>query len=87
MEVSRLDIFLSEFYNIRVGAARGRHDSVHDGVVLPEEHRKVEKLDKHDLWILQTINCLCDIVFYCQNKNLNITFFPHFFAFYNNGNT
>lgn len=46
LKVSRLDVFLSEFYNIRVGAARSRQDSVHHGVVLPEEHRRVERLDK-----------------------------------------
>lgn len=36
MNVSRLDIFLSELNNIRVATARGRQHGVHDGVVIPE---------------------------------------------------
>lgn len=69
MEVSRLDIFLSEFDNIRVAAARSRQDCVHDGVVLPEEHRRGRGVRMQDLLVLQkTINSAGDAtgdVSYC----------------------
>lgn len=42
MNVSRLDVFLSQFDNIRVTTARGRQHSVHDGVVLPGGTEKIE---------------------------------------------
>lgn len=73
MEVSRLDVLLCEFDNVRKTAARSRQDGVHDGVVLPENQRRKHSLRIKTYYKLTVFLCLVLRV-------KNHTFFQHFFA-------
>lgn len=70
--VSRLDIPLGEFDDIRVAATRSRHERVCNGVVLPAEHRS-SRINSNPQWL--QADALISIA---------VTFFLRFSAFCKN---